>query len=57
MAHVIVSEGLENRAYIAERCDLAEFTRWQAFTGKEALLEGDGRRFAEIGAERAREAA
>ena len=31
MAHVIVSEGLENRAYIAERCDLAEFNRWQSF--------------------------
>jgi len=28
-------------------------TRWQAFTGKEALLDGDGRRFAAIAAERA----
>lgn len=28
--------------------------RWQAFTGKEATLEGDGRTFAEIAAERAK---
>lgn len=27
-------------------------TRWQAFTGKEAVLEGDGRSVAEIAAER-----
>jgi DNA modification methylase len=30
-------------------------TRWQAFTGKSAVLEGDGRSFAEIAAERAAE--
>ena len=28
-------------------------TRWQAFTGKTATLDGDGRSFAEIAAERA----
>ena len=28
-------------------------TRWQAFTGKEAILEGDGRSFAAVAAERA----
>jgi DNA modification methylase len=27
-------------------------TRWQAFTGKTATLEGDGRSFSEIAAER-----
>ena len=27
-------------------------TRWQAFTGKVATLDGDGRSFAEIAAER-----
>ena len=29
-------------------------TRWQAFTGEIATLDGDGRSFAEIAAERAR---
>ena len=28
-------------------------TRWQTFTGKTATLDGDGRTFAEIAAERA----
>jgi DNA modification methylase len=32
-------------------------TRWQAFTGKSAVLEGDGRSFAEIAAEREKEVA
>jgi hypothetical protein len=27
--------------------------RWQAFAGQEATLEGDGRTFAEVSAERA----
>lgn len=27
-------------------------TRWQEYTGKEAMLDGDGRTFAEIKAER-----
>jgi formate dehydrogenase major subunit len=31
LAHVIVTEGLENRAFINERCDPAEFARWEAF--------------------------
>ena len=30
--------------------------RWQAFTGGEATLDGDGRPFAEIAAERSAEA-
>lgn len=33
-------------------CDLV-VTRWQTFTGKQATLDGDGRTFAEIAAERA----
>ena len=28
-------------------------TRWQAFTGKAAVLEGDGRSFAEVALDRA----
>jgi formate dehydrogenase major subunit len=35
MAHVIVSEGLENRAFINERCDLAEFAIWEQFIREE----------------------
>jgi hypothetical protein len=31
--------------------------RWQEFTGQAAMLEGDGRSFAELGAERQAEAA
>jgi DNA modification methylase len=36
-------------------CDVA-VTRWQAFTGKEALLDGTGRSFAAIAGERAADA-
>jgi len=31
LSHVIVTEGLENRAYIEERCDIKEFARWETF--------------------------
>ena len=31
MAHVIVTEGLENKAFVAERCDQEEFKHWVAF--------------------------
>jgi formate dehydrogenase major subunit len=31
LAHVIVTEGLENKTFIAERCDTAEFSRWTDF--------------------------
>jgi len=31
MSHVIVTEGLENRKYIEERCDPVEFGRWETF--------------------------
>ncbi len=31
MAHVIVTEGLENTSFIVERCDSAEFARWRDF--------------------------
>jgi hypothetical protein len=32
-------------------------TRWQEFSGQEAVLHGDGRTFAEIAAERRKESA
>ncbi|MFM8747144.1 MAG: formate dehydrogenase subunit alpha [Aestuariivirga sp.] len=35
MAHVIVTEGLANRAFVAERCEPAEFARWEAFIREE----------------------
>ncbi|MEH6635186.1 MAG: formate dehydrogenase subunit alpha [Halioglobus sp.] len=33
LAHVIVTEGLHDEAFIRERCDLEEFARWMAFIG------------------------
>ena len=51
----------EGRACLAMEVDPSytdlAVSRWQDYTGKEAVLEGDGRAFAEIGAERRREAA
>ena len=31
LSHVILTEGLENKAFVAERCDTAEFSRWTDF--------------------------
>ena len=31
LSHVILTEGLEDRNYIEERCDSIEFARWEAF--------------------------
>jgi formate dehydrogenase major subunit len=31
MAHVIVTEGLVNEAFVRERCDMAAFSEWAAF--------------------------
>ena len=31
LGHVIVAEGLVNRAFVAERCDTREFERWESF--------------------------
>src|SRR5262249_19625459 len=31
LAHVVLSEGLEKKDYIAERCDPKEFAKWRAF--------------------------
>jgi formate dehydrogenase major subunit len=35
MAHVIVTEGLVNEAYVRERCDWDEFQDWAAFVAEE----------------------
>ncbi|MFA5951740.1 MAG: formate dehydrogenase subunit alpha [Hyphomicrobium sp.] len=34
MAHVIVTEGLVNEAFVAERCDVDEFNEWAAFVSE-----------------------
>jgi formate dehydrogenase major subunit len=35
LAHVIVTEGLVNEAYVAERCDPKSFQHWRDFVAKE----------------------
>ena len=35
LAHVIVTEGLVDEAFVAERCEAAEFERWRAFVAEE----------------------
>ena len=47
LAHVIVTEGLVDEAFVAERCDPVEFARWRAFVAEErnspeALAEAIG---------------
>jgi formate dehydrogenase major subunit len=34
LAHVIVTEGLVDEAFVAERCDPVEFARWRAFVAE-----------------------
>jgi formate dehydrogenase major subunit len=34
MAHVVVTEGLVNEAYVAERCDTKSFAEWRAFVAR-----------------------
>lgn len=35
LAHVVVSEGLENQAFIEERCDQKAYNAWRAFIAEE----------------------
>ncbi|MFD1626144.1 formate dehydrogenase subunit alpha [Azospirillum griseum] len=47
LAHVIVTEGLVDRPFVEERCDVAAFDRWAAFVAEprnapEALAERTG---------------
>ena len=53
MAHVIVTEGLEKRDFIAERCEPEQFQRWCAFVSRpehapEATAEATGIPAAEL---------
>jgi formate dehydrogenase major subunit len=34
LAHVVVTEGLVNEAFVAERCDTKSFNEWRAFVAK-----------------------
>jgi formate dehydrogenase major subunit len=34
LAHVVVTEGLVNEAFVAERCDTASFGQWRAFIAR-----------------------
>ena len=34
LAHVVVSEGLVNEAFVAERCETESFARWRAFVSE-----------------------
>ncbi len=35
LAHVIVTEGLVNEAFVKERCESAEFEKWREFVSRE----------------------
>ena len=35
LAHVVVTEGLVDEAFVAERCDPAAFNSWRAFIAEE----------------------
>lgn len=56
---IIAAEKMERRCFASEidptYCDVA-VRRWQLFTGEEATLEGDGRTFDELAAERCKAA-
>ena len=43
LAHVIVTEGLFDEAFIRERCDWSEFEDWAAFVAEPRTQPGSGR--------------
>jgi formate dehydrogenase major subunit len=57
MAHVIVTEGLINEAFIRERCDISEFEEWAAFVADEKHSPEAVERFTGVPAKEVREAA
>ena len=44
MAHVVVTEGLADEAFVRARCDWEEFQEWAAFVARAATLAGGDRR-------------
>ena len=43
LAHVIVTEGLVDEAFVRERCDWSEFEDWAAFVARAAEQPGSDR--------------
>ncbi|MEL6062466.1 MULTISPECIES: formate dehydrogenase subunit alpha [unclassified Methylobacterium] len=57
LAHVIVTEGLIDEAYIRERCDLAEFESWARFIAEERHSPENQQQFTGLDPEQVRGAA
>ena len=57
LAHVIVTEGLVNEAYVRERCDMAEFESWARFVALEKNSPEQTEQFTGVPASEARAAA
>lgn len=57
LAHVVISEGLEDRRFIAERCDGDEYAAWHAFIREQRHSPEATENITGVPAERVREAA
>ncbi len=57
LAHVIVTEGLFNEAFIRERCDWSEFEDWAAFVSEEEHSPEETEKFTGVPAAELRGAA
>lgn len=57
LAHVIVTEGLIDEAYVRERCDLAEFESWARFIAEERHSPENQQQFTGLDPEQVRGAA
>jgi formate dehydrogenase major subunit len=57
LAHVIVTEGLVNEAFVRERCDLAEFQDWAEFVTEERHSPEAVEKFSGVPADLIRKAA
>ena len=57
LAHVIVTEGLVNEAFVRERCDPAEFQDWAEFVSEERHSPEAVEKFSGVPAELIRKAA
>jgi formate dehydrogenase major subunit len=57
MAHVVVTEGLANEKFVAERCDMAEYARWKEFISDKRNSPEAMRKVTGVAAEQIRGAA